>query len=99
MELSPTDKEILAALDERSGLLTRRVAANITYCNHNNRMRSAAVRAHLDALKRRGLVEYLDNEKPVCWKLTPVGAAALAESQRIEFEYQNIHRRALGARR
>jgi hypothetical protein len=69
--------EILRALNGAGGLLTRRVASKASTLNTNPRRHSAAVRVLLLKLMKQGLVEYLDDQKPVCWKLTSAGAAAI----------------------
>lgn len=73
--------ELLAVLTEQGGFTTGRVskAAKISYCSDNARARSGAVRAALDNLKVMGLVDFLDDQKPVCWVRTPAGTAALEE--------------------
>jgi hypothetical protein len=77
--LNPRDYAILEVLSEDGGFLTSWVskAIPISYCDDNARMRSAAVRSWLLRLKDQGLVDYLDNQKPVCWKRTKLGTKAL----------------------
>lgn len=95
-DLSNYEVKILATLDEQGGFLTRRVAEKIEpMFGHNNRTHSGAVRSWLLDLKNKGLVAYLDNQKPVCWRRTPAGTAALQEAERIEHEYRKIHKAAL----
>jgi hypothetical protein len=80
--LTSTTSELLTVLSEDGGFTTGRVselAKNIGYCASNNRQRSGAVRAWLMELKQQGLVDFLDDQKPVCWKRTPAGSRALDE--------------------
>ena len=77
--VTKTQIEILSALDEHSGLLTRSVAQHVSLFSDNARMRSGAVRSWLNIMKKRGWVEFLDDQKPVCWKRTAVGTAAFNE--------------------
>ncbi len=80
--LTSTTAELLTVLSEDGGFTTGRVselAKNIGYCASNNRQRSSAVRAWLVELRQQGMVDNLDDQKPVCWKRTPAGTAALEE--------------------
>jgi hypothetical protein len=78
--LTSTYAEVLRVLDEEAGLLTGEAArrAKFNY-GSNQRQRSGAVRSWLDAMKRDGLVRFLDDKKPVCWVRTPDGTAALRQ--------------------
>ena len=71
---------ILAVLDEDGGITTGQVSqsAQLSYCAHNARMRSGAVRSWLVGLQREGLVAPLDDEKPICWVRTAAGTARLS---------------------
>lgn len=76
-QISPYEREILETLSEDAGFVTGRVAQGVTMFGHNARTHSGAVRSWLMGLKKRGLVDYLDEQKPVCWKRTPAGTLAL----------------------
>lgn len=95
MELSKHDREILAALDEGCGRTTKRVSENVTSFGCNARQHSVAVRSWLMILLKAGLVQYLDDLKPVCRERTPAGTTALREEERIEAAYKGIHKDAL----
>lgn len=77
--LTSTTAALLAVLDETAGFTTGQISRHgkFGYCSDNNRQRSGAVRAWLIGLRRQGLVDFLDDQKPVCWKLTPAGTTAL----------------------
>ena len=79
--LTNHEREILECLSETGGFLTRRVAQNVRFFGINKHQHSGAVRAWLMNLKKRGLVDYLDDQKPVCWKRTQAGSKALAEME------------------
>lgn len=78
-ELSRHEREIIERLSEDSGFVTGDVAKGVTMFGHNARTHSGAVRSWLVGLKARGLVDHLDSQKPVCWKRTPAGTAALGQ--------------------
>lgn len=82
--LTSTNAELLKVLDEDAGLLTGEVShrAQVTYCSFNKRQRSGAVRSWLVNMMKDGLVEFLDDKKPVAWKRTAAGTAALKEFER-----------------
>lgn len=75
--LSPHEREILEALAEDGGFITKDVAKQVTFFGHNARTHSGAVRSWLSGLKRRGFVDLLDDQKPAAWKRTPAGTAAI----------------------
>lgn len=79
VHLDDRDYALLKALSEDGGFTTGHVAerAGINFGGLNRRMRSGAVRSWLMNLKRAGLVDFLDGEKPVCWIRTAAGTAAL----------------------
>lgn len=95
MKLSSYDVEILEILAEDGGFMTRDVAKGVTFFGSNTRQHSGAVRAWLMRLKEFGLVDTLDDQKPVCWKRTPEGTRALEEHERIQRGYEFIHKDAL----
>jgi hypothetical protein len=73
------DHQILAAIGAGSGGYTTnavRVRSGV-YSSLNQRMRAQWIRGRLLSLKDRGLVTFLDDQKPVCWKLTEKGMEAL----------------------
>jgi hypothetical protein len=79
--LTSTTAALLKVLSEDGGFTTGRVselAQNISY-GGNNRQRSGAIRAWLMELKQQGLVVFLDDQKPICWKRTQAGSRALDE--------------------
>lgn len=67
--LRPWHRDILAALDERGGFLSRDVG-KVVWPSMSPRTRSQAARMHCEELERRGLVGRLDDEKPVAWVRT-----------------------------
>lgn len=72
------ETEVLRVLDEDGGFLTKDVAARLSLVGYESgHQRSGAVRAWLLDLRSRGFVVELDDQKPVCWKRTPAGTAAL----------------------
>lgn len=77
---------LLKTLSKEAGLTTGWVSkmASIRYCDDSPRRRSAAIRAWLVELQKQGLVTTLDDEKPICWKLTAEGKTQLAEWERIQ---------------
>lgn len=99
MKLSQYERSILGCLDESGGFPTRRVAElvekEVGRFGHNRRTHSGSIRAWLDELKKRGLVDYLDDQKPVCWKRTETGRQAWLEAEQMAAEYEAIHRSAL----
>lgn len=82
--LTSTTAPLLAVLSPEAGLTTGWVSdmAQVSYSRDNRRARSHAIRSWLLGLKSQGLVDYLDEQKPVCWKITPAGRAALEEWNR-----------------
>jgi hypothetical protein len=74
--LSDLDIRLLGALSENSGRLTRDVSEKAGVSQHNKRQSSGATRAWLMRLKKRGLVDFYDNEKPTVWKRTEAGTRA-----------------------
>lgn len=76
-KLRSREQEILGLLNEDGGFTTGRIAKQVTKSGSNAHQHSGAVRAWLMNLKKRGLVDYLDDQKPVCWKRTPKGTAAI----------------------
>lgn len=75
---------ILNALEEHCGRSTKVVAERAGVCGSNGHQRSGAARAYLMSLKKRGFVDFYDNDKPTLWKRTPVGTAALFQSSHEE---------------
>lgn len=76
--LTSTTRALLEVLDEGCGLMTGQVSRRAKFSYGGNaRMRSGAVRSWLNNLKAEGLVDLLDDQKPVCWKRTPAGTRAL----------------------
>lgn len=68
--MSDYETKVLAALEGRGAFLTRDVAAKVRpLFGGSQHTHSGAVRSWLVCLERAGLVEKLDGEKPVCWKL------------------------------
>lgn len=89
--LSRHEREILETLNVRGGFTTRHVAKHVTAFGSNAHQHSGAVRTWLLGLKKRGLVDYLYDQKPVCWMLTEAGARALKEAERRDTEWQATH--------
>lgn len=80
--MNETMRAILELLDETAGSLTGDIARKVPniHCGpHANRIHSAWIRQDLLALKQRGLVIELDDQKPVCWCRTEAGSALLGE--------------------
>lgn len=76
--LTADNYEILKALGNTDGGYSPssiRVRCGV-WPNRNQRMRAAYIRQCLLHMKKEGLVEYLDDKKPICWKLTDKGAEA-----------------------
>lgn len=71
------EREILEALNESGGFTTGQVARHVTMFGSNARQHIGAVRSWLMGLKKRGLVDFLDDQKPVCWIRTATGSATL----------------------
>jgi hypothetical protein len=67
--------EILACLDLNGGFTTPHVARRISTLSTNPRSHAAQTRQMLLRLKERGLVRFLDDQKPDCWCLTASGKA------------------------
>lgn len=80
-KLSTYEREILDQLNEVAGFTTGRIAKGVKMFGTNMHQHSGAVRSWLVDLKKRGLVDFLDDQKPVCWKRTPAGTAAIQEVQ------------------
>lgn len=74
------DFKILSVLSPECGVTTEwiRKTTGISF-GHNARTTSGAIRSWLNSMKRDGLVDFLDDLKPVCWKITDSGRAALKE--------------------
>lgn len=69
---------ILEALSETGGFETGQVAKTFkSPFGRSNREHSSDVRAWLQVLKSNGLVDHLDQQKPVCWVRTRKGSRAL----------------------
>lgn len=86
MTWSPTinDRKILAALDDIGGFTTACVARRCSaFAGTRPALRSAWIRSHLREMQRAGLVTTLDDEKPVCWKLTAAGMAERKKYDRL----------------
>ena len=66
-------EQILGILDETGGFTTSEVARRLPQFGSNKHQHSGAVRSWLLQLYARGLVDYLDNQRPVCWKRTARG--------------------------
>ena len=81
-DLLSHEREILEFLAEDGGFITRDVARHVTFFGHNARTHSGAVRSWLMGLKRRGLVDFLDEQKPAAWVRTAAGTAALPPADR-----------------
>jgi hypothetical protein len=77
--LSSHEREILEVLAEDGGFITKHVASHVSFFGHNARTHSGAVRSWLVGLKKRGLVDLLDDQKPDCWKRTAAGTAIISE--------------------
>lgn len=79
MTLTKNEYALLQAIDAHGGYTTADVSSRcgIRYAQDNRRLRSAAMRSWLMALKRQGFVRYLDDQKPVCWVRTEAGTAAI----------------------
>jgi hypothetical protein len=75
--LSSYEREILESLAEDGGFITKDVARHVTFFGHNARTHSGAVRSWLAGLKKRGLVDLIDDQKPAAWKRTAAGTAAI----------------------
>lgn len=76
---------ILAALDERGGFTTGKIAKTFeSPFKRSVREHSSDVRSWLLDMRERGLVSPLDNEKPICWVRTSLGSATLRRLQRKE---------------
>jgi len=92
-DLSQSEREILSCLSEDGGFTTGQVSrlAFISYGMTNRRARGHAIRGWLLEMKSRGLVEFLDDQKPVCWKRTPAGSAAWLSAERKANEYEAMH--------
>lgn len=68
MQLTDYEQKVLAALSTDGGFLTGDVASRVMFViSPNSRKQSAAVRALLVGLERKGLVRRMDDQKPVCW--------------------------------
>lgn len=81
-DLTPTERQILSVLDERGGLPTGRVAKLVPDKLDIGAQRySRDMRMALTSLCGRGLVDRLDDQKPVCWVRTPAGTEALAKAK------------------
>jgi|HubBroStandDraft_6_1064221.scaffolds.fasta_scaffold768001_2 hypothetical protein len=77
--LTHEDYRILEAIGAGSGGYTTssvRVRSG-AYSHPNQRIRAQWIRERLIRLKEQGLVDFLDDQKPVCWKLTEKGVEAL----------------------
>lgn len=75
--LSRYDRWILELLSEDGGFVTGHIARNVPMFGSNGHQQSGTVRSWLIDLKKRGLVRFLDDQKPVCWVRTAAGTAAL----------------------
>lgn len=69
------DKTVLSVLTQVGGFTTGRVAQRIEQSlglfGHNKRTHAAFIRQKLLALEKGGLVQRLDDQKPVCWLKSP----------------------------
>lgn len=77
--LRDNQRKILSVLSPECGVTTEwvRKRTGITF-GLNAHQTSGAIRSWLMEMKRSGLVDFLDDQKPVCWKITDAGRAALA---------------------
>lgn len=69
------DYRILECLSETGGYPT----GDIAFLVHGQRSRSisASMSRELRSLKDKGMVAEMDDQKPVCWVLTPYGRLAV----------------------
>lgn len=81
-KLSEREHEILEALAEDGGFITKDVARHVTMFGHSAHTHSGAVRSWLVDLRKRGLVDLIDDQKPAAWKRTPAGTAAISSGDR-----------------
>lgn len=80
---SKLDIEILKLLSEDGGFTTKSVSDRLLnpYCSDRKRMRSGAVRSWLMSLEKVGWVDFMNGQKPVCWKRTEAGTAVLSQDE------------------
>ena len=83
LELGQYERSILAALAEDGGFTTGQIAATFkSPFNRTKREHSSDVRAWLQAMKKSGLVDLMDNQKPAAWVRTADGTIAAAKGRR-----------------
>lgn len=90
--LSSIEMDVLKKLDEDRGFETRVIAKKLVILARSERSKSMTVRGVLLRLKKMRMVDYLDDEKPVCWIRTPRGTKYLADNGYLsdEKEEENI---------
>lgn len=75
--LSMRMKKILASLGGHGGLVTKDIRRAVLDDSHDKRSASGIVLYELKILRLLGLVEYLDDKKPIVWVRTEKGARAI----------------------